>query len=106
MACGFLRDCKIPAEINVMDPIPLLVRDINEGDPIKCCGARDADIQTAAMAQRDATELEVVYLSEQEARDCDRTTNHADQKQWLAWTAQADRSGMYRNEMRSLSSAG
>ncbi|GIT19659.1 MAG: hypothetical protein CM1200mP39_24650 [Dehalococcoidia bacterium] len=28
-----------------MDPIPLLVRDINEGDPIKCCGARDADVQ-------------------------------------------------------------
>ncbi|KIW53200.1 hypothetical protein PV05_08792 [Exophiala xenobiotica] len=67
---------------------------------------RDADIQTAAMAQRDATELEVVYLSEQEAKDCERTTNFADQKQWLAWTAQADRSGMYRNEMRSLSSAG
>ncbi|KAK5193483.1 hypothetical protein LTR99_007034 [Exophiala xenobiotica] len=66
---------------------------------------RDADIQTAAMAQRDATELEVVYLSEQEAKDCEKTTNFADKKQWMAWTAQADRCGMYRNNMRSLSHA-
>jgi hypothetical protein len=66
---------------------------------------RDADIQTAAMAQREATELEVVYLSEQEAKDCERTTNFADRKQWMAWTAEADRCGMYRNNMRSLSHA-
>ncbi|KAJ9639834.1 uncharacterized protein PV06_10186 [Exophiala oligosperma] len=66
---------------------------------------RDAEIQTAAMAQRDATELEIVYLTEQEALDCERTINHADRSQWQAWVAQAERSGMYRNdEVRSQSS--
>ncbi|KAL6240384.1 hypothetical protein RBB50_012721 [Rhinocladiella similis] len=62
---------------------------------------RDADIQSAAMTQRDSTNLEVVYLTEQEALDCERTINHVDRRQWLAWEAQVERSGMYRNELLS-----
>lgn len=62
---------------------------------------RDADIQTSAMTQRDSTDLEVIYLSEREARDCERTINRADRKQWLSWQAQAERCGIYRNELKS-----
>lgn len=61
---------------------------------------RDADIQTAAMGQRESTDLEVVYLSEREAQDCDRTINRSDNKHWLAWTAEAYRSGQYHNDLK------
>ncbi|KAK5187062.1 hypothetical protein LTR44_001069 [Exophiala sp. CCFEE 6388] len=61
---------------------------------------RDADIQTAAMGQRESTDLEVVYLSEREARDCERTINRSEKKHWLAWTAEASRSGQYHNDLK------
>ncbi|KIW12501.1 hypothetical protein PV08_09778 [Exophiala spinifera] len=66
---------------------------------------RDADIQTTAMTQRDNSELEIVYLTEQEAVDCELTINHAEQKHWLSWVAQVDRSGMYRNELDGYGAA-
>ncbi|OAL28176.1 hypothetical protein AYO20_09595 [Fonsecaea nubica] len=56
---------------------------------------RDADIQTTAKNQRDATDLHVVYLTEEEARDCENTTNRASREHWLAWPAEADRSGFW-----------
>jgi len=61
---------------------------------------RAADIQTVAMAQRNDSDIEVVYLSEREARDCDRTINRTLPLTWLAWVAQAERSGQYQNELR------
>ncbi|OQU97925.1 Clas II Aldolase and Adducin domain-containing protein isoform 2 [Cladophialophora immunda] len=61
---------------------------------------RDADIQTTAMNQRDATELHVVYLTEEEARDCENTINRASREHWLAWMAEAERSGFYQNDLR------
>jgi ribulose-5-phosphate 4-epimerase/fuculose-1-phosphate aldolase len=67
---------------------------------------RDADIQTAAMSQRESTDLEVVYLSEREAKDCEMTINRADKKHWLAWVAEAYRSGMYHNDLRDRLGAG
>jgi ribulose-5-phosphate 4-epimerase/fuculose-1-phosphate aldolase len=61
---------------------------------------RAADIQTVAMAQRNDSDIEVVYLSEREARDCDKTINRTFPRTWSAWVAQAERSGQYQNELR------
>jgi hypothetical protein len=46
------------------------------------------DIQTTATAQRENTDLEVVYLNEREARDCEETINRAFAQTWLTWVAQ------------------
>jgi len=61
---------------------------------------RDADIQTIAMAQRSDTDIEIVYLSEQEASDCCKTINRTFPLTWAAWVAQMERSGQYYNEIR------
>jgi ribulose-5-phosphate 4-epimerase/fuculose-1-phosphate aldolase len=61
---------------------------------------RDAEIQTRAMMLRNDTELEVIYLNEREARDCDRTINRTFPPTWLAWTAQVERSGQYHNALK------
>jgi len=63
---------------------------------------RDAEIQTIAMAQRSETDIEVVYLSEREARDCDKTINRTFPLTWLAWVAQVERSGQYYNTLRTI----
>ncbi|EXJ93615.1 hypothetical protein A1O1_02007 [Capronia coronata CBS 617.96] len=62
---------------------------------------RDADIQTTAMVQRHHTDVHVVYLSEREAYDCKETINRTSPATWAAWTAQTERSGYYRNDLRS-----
>ncbi|KAL2424470.1 hypothetical protein ABEF95_010782 [Exophiala dermatitidis] len=59
---------------------------------------RNADIQTSAMAQRNSTDMEVVYLSQRECKDCKETINKATPQMWLAWSAHAERSGLYRTE--------
>ena len=61
---------------------------------------RNADIQTIAMGQRDNTALEIVYLSEREAKDCQETINRPSRLTWSSWLAQAERSGLYDNELR------
>jgi ribulose-5-phosphate 4-epimerase/fuculose-1-phosphate aldolase len=61
---------------------------------------RDAEIQTRVMMLRNDTDLDVVYLNEREARDCDRTTNRTFPLTWLAWTAQVERSGQYHNALK------
>jgi len=61
---------------------------------------RSAEIQTAAMAQRDDSDIEIVYLSEREAEDCEKTTNRIYPITWLAWVAQAERSGQYYNALK------
>jgi ribulose-5-phosphate 4-epimerase/fuculose-1-phosphate aldolase len=61
---------------------------------------RDAEIQTRAMMLRNDTQLDVVYLNEREARDCERTINRTSPLTWLAWTAQVERSGQYHNSLK------
>ncbi|OAP59324.1 hypothetical protein AYL99_06622 [Fonsecaea erecta] len=61
---------------------------------------RNGLIQTAAMDQRGSTDLDVIYLSDQECRDCRDTTNKATPLTWKAWVAEVERSGMYHNEMK------
>lgn len=62
---------------------------------------RNADIQTTAMTQRDGINQDVVYLSEREAKDCEKTINNASKEHWLSWMVEADRSGFYRNDLMS-----
>ncbi|KIW28893.1 uncharacterized protein PV07_04748 [Cladophialophora immunda] len=61
---------------------------------------RNGLIQAAAMEQRGSTDLEVIYLSDRECRDCKDTTNRATPLIWKAWAAEVERSGMYHNEMK------
>ena len=60
---------------------------------------RDAEIQTIAMAQRGDGDVEVVYLDEREAADCEETINWATPQMWSAWVAEVERSGLYRNDL-------
>ncbi|KAJ9660511.1 hypothetical protein H2198_002447 [Neophaeococcomyces mojaviensis] len=60
---------------------------------------RDAEIQTTAMTQRGDGDLEVVYLDEREAKDCEETINRATPQMWSAWVAQVERSGLYHNDL-------
>ena len=62
---------------------------------------RSAQIQSAAMAQRDDMDIEIVYLSEREIKDCNETINRASPLVWAAWVAQVERSGHYHNELRA-----
>jgi ribulose-5-phosphate 4-epimerase/fuculose-1-phosphate aldolase len=62
--------------------------------------SRCADSQTAAMAQRGDSGIEIVYLSEREAIDCETTINRTFPTTWLAWVAQAERSGQYYNALK------
>ncbi|KEF54993.1 uncharacterized protein A1O9_08645 [Exophiala aquamarina CBS 119918] len=61
---------------------------------------RNADIQTKAIAQRDDSDIDIVYLSEREARDCENTINRIFPITWLAWVAQVERSGQYYNALK------
>lgn len=61
---------------------------------------RNAEIQTTAMAQRNDTDIEVVYLSERETRDCDNSINRTLPLTWSAWVAQVERSGLYYNALK------
>jgi ribulose-5-phosphate 4-epimerase/fuculose-1-phosphate aldolase len=62
---------------------------------------RDADVQSMAMVQRSDTDLDIVYLSDREARDCARTLCRATMFTWPAWVAQVERSGLYYNALRT-----
>ena len=64
---------------------------------------RSAIVQTAAMTQRGDLELEVVYLSERETRDCEDTINRTSPLVWAAWVAEVERSGYYHNDIRTKS---
>ena len=63
--------------------------------------SRNAEIQTAAMVQRFQTDLEVVYLSEREAKDCETTLGLTVQHAWSAWATEVERSHRYCNELKS-----
>jgi ribulose-5-phosphate 4-epimerase/fuculose-1-phosphate aldolase len=60
---------------------------------------RNAVIQTAAMLQRNGSDLAVTYLSEREARDCARNNDGAIRLSWRAWAAETLRSALYHNEL-------
>ena len=61
---------------------------------------RAAIIQAMAMSQRSDTDMEILYMSDKEARDCDETINRAFPLIWSAWVAQVERSGQYHNELK------
>ena len=63
---------------------------------------RNAAIQTTAMAQRAQTDLEAVYLSEKEAKDCENTIDSTVQHAWAAWATVVGRTGLYHNELKRL----
>jgi len=60
---------------------------------------RDAEIQTMAMAQHGNADVEVVYMDEREAADCEETINQATPQMWAAWVADVERSGMYHDDL-------
>ena len=62
---------------------------------------RNAEIRTTAMLQRHQTELEVVYLSETEAKGYEATQGPTVQHSWSAWAAEVERAHLYRNELRT-----
>jgi ribulose-5-phosphate 4-epimerase/fuculose-1-phosphate aldolase len=63
--------------------------------------SRAAVIQTLAMSLRSDTDLDILYLNEKEAKDCDETINRAFPPIWAAWVAQVERSGLYHNEIKA-----
>jgi len=62
---------------------------------------RNAKIQTMAMVMRFESDLEVVYLSKKEAKDCETTLGPTVQHSWSAWATEVTRSHCYRNDLRS-----
>lgn len=61
---------------------------------------RNAEIQTTAMTQRYDTDIQMVYLSERETRDCTNSIDRTLPLTWSAWVAQVERSGLYYNALK------
>ena len=63
---------------------------------------RNARIQTEAMQQRAGSNLEITYLSIQEAQDCSRESIESSDMSWVAWATEISRMPLYRNDENAL----
>ena len=63
---------------------------------------RNAKIQTAAMLQRAGSDLEITYLTANEAMDCTNSTGTAAQLSWDAWATEVSRDPLYHNELQGM----
>lgn len=63
---------------------------------------RNAKIQTAAMLQRAGSDLEITYLSANEAMDCTSSNGASVQLSWDAWATEVARDPLYHNELQGM----
>lgn len=109
------REMNGSREVDGLDDLPFYSTVLQRGHGFTTCAqslevavfkaihlSRNAEIQTAAMVQRFQTDLEVVYLSEREAKDCETTLKPTVRHSWSAWATEVERQPLYRNELRSL----
>lgn len=112
--CG-PREMNGSPEVDGLDDLPSYSTVLQRGHGFTTCAqelevaafnaihlSRNAEIQTAAMVQRFQTDLEVVYLSVREAKDCETTLSPTVRHSWSAWATEVERQPLYRNELQSL----
>ena len=63
---------------------------------------RNAQIQTAAMLQRAGSDLEITYLTANEAMDCTKSTARSVHMSWDAWATEVSRDPLYHNELQGM----
>ena len=63
---------------------------------------RNAKIQTAAMLQRAGSDLEITYLTANEAMDCTSSTGTSVRMSWDAWATEVSRDPLYHNELQDM----